>query len=148
MRGYFEIGIYCVKHKVNVGTLWRSAFQLGASGIFTIGKRFEKQSSDTPKAFRHIPLRDFVDINEFNIARPRSTILVGIEMGGLPLSSFTHPERALYILGAEDHGLSGVILEKCNCIISIEAVRRESYNVAVAGSIVMYHRLLQQLGGN
>ena len=40
MRGYFEIGIYRTKCDANVGTLWRSSFQLGASGIFTIGKRF------------------------------------------------------------------------------------------------------------
>jgi hypothetical protein len=32
-RGYFEIGIYRTKCAANVGTLWRSAFQLVCSGI-------------------------------------------------------------------------------------------------------------------
>ncbi len=36
---YFEIGIFHPKTKENIGTLWRSAYQLGAAGIFTIGKR-------------------------------------------------------------------------------------------------------------
>jgi tRNA(Leu) C34 or U34 (ribose-2'-O)-methylase TrmL len=44
---YFEIGIYHPKTRNNVGTLWRSAYQLGASGLFTIGRRYERQSSDT-----------------------------------------------------------------------------------------------------
>jgi len=35
--GYFEIGILHPRNSANVGTLWRSAYQLGASGIFIIG---------------------------------------------------------------------------------------------------------------
>lgn len=31
-RGYFEIGVYHPKTPMNVGTLWRSAYQLGAAG--------------------------------------------------------------------------------------------------------------------
>ena len=34
---YFEIGVYHPKKEVNIGTLWRTAYQLGASVIFTIG---------------------------------------------------------------------------------------------------------------
>lgn len=46
MRGYFEIGIYNNKTPSNLGTLWRSAYQLGAAGIFVIGQRYPKQASD------------------------------------------------------------------------------------------------------
>ena len=38
-KGYFGIGIINPKSKTNVGSLWRSANILGASFIFTIGKR-------------------------------------------------------------------------------------------------------------
>jgi tRNA (guanosine-2'-O-)-methyltransferase len=44
MRGYYGIGIENVKTAENVGTLWRSAYILGASFIFTIGKRYKKQA--------------------------------------------------------------------------------------------------------
>ena len=44
--GYFEIGIYRPKHWENVGTLWRSAWQLGAAGIFTIGAKPKRQITD------------------------------------------------------------------------------------------------------
>lgn len=145
MRGFFEIGIYNGKTPVNLGTLWRSAYQLGAAGIFTVAHRYHPQSSDTVKAFRHIPLRQFLNFEDFQESRPRGARLVGVEMGGKPLSKFHHPEQAIYLLGAEDNGLPGEIQDVCQNIISIESLRIESYNVAVAGSIVMYHRLAQSL---
>lgn len=138
---YFEIGIYHSKTKENVGTLWRSAYQLGASGVFTIGRRYRQQASDTCKTPRHIPLRHFLTIEDFLVHRPVGAVLVGIEMGGTPLHQFTHPKQAIYLLGAEDHGLPPDVIKRCNVIVSLEAVRQASYNVAVAGSLVMYDRL-------
>ncbi len=140
MRGYFEIGIYQNKTPANLGTLWRSAFQLGAAGIFTIGHRYPIQSSDTLKTHRHIPLRMFDTFEQFQDARPFNCPLIGIEMGGKALSGFKHHERAIYLLGAEDHGLPAKILEKCQHIISLESINTNSFNVAVAGSLVMYSR--------
>jgi len=144
MRGYFEIGIYNGKTPANLGTLWRSAYQLGAAGIFIIGSRFQKQASDTVKAWRHIPLRKYDDLEHFLSCRPHDCRLVGVEMGGTPLNEFTHPERAIYLLGAEEHGLSAAATKVCNNLVSLEAINTESYNVAVAGSLVMYHRQFSQ----
>lgn len=141
-RGYFGIGIYHVKSRVNIGTLWRSAHQLGAAFIFTVGKRYSQQSSDTCKAWRHVPLYHYSTIDDLITALPYSCSLIGIEMGGVPLGGYSHPERATYLLGAEDHGLPAAIIERCHHLISIEAVNTESYNVAVAGSLVMYQRFL------
>ena len=144
MRGYFEIGIYNIKTAINIGTLWRSAYQLGASGIFTIGKRYSEQASDTVKAYRHIPMREFLTFDEFCEARPKGARLIGIEMGGKPLSSYSHPEQAIYLLGAEDSGLPTDIMKQCDNVIAIETIKTESYNVAVAGSLVMYHRFISR----
>ncbi len=138
---YFEIGVYYPRSSANIGTLWRSAYQLGAAGIFSIGRPYRRQTSDTADTSWHIPLRHFATFEEFLAARPVGALLVGIEMQGMPLASFQHPERAIYLLGAEDSGLSGRVLEVCNFVVAIEAVRSQSYNLAVAGSIVMYDRL-------
>ena len=140
MRGYFEIGIYNGKTVANLGTLWRSAYQLGAAGIFIIGGRYQKQASDTVQAFRHIPFREYVDFEHFQNNRPYDCMLIGVEMDGRALSGYTHPERAVYLLGAEDSGLPKKVINECQSIISIESIRVNSYNVAVAGSLVMYHR--------
>lgn len=143
MRGYFSIGIYNPIHEVNVGTLWRSAYQLGAAYIFTIGAKYRQQASDTGKAHRHIPLFHYETIDDLQI--PRNCTLIGIEFPGQQLSAFSHPERAIYLLGAEDHGLPEEIKNRCDTIVSIESIRQPSYNVAVAGSIVMHNRLSGKL---
>ena len=141
MRGYFQIGVYHPKKEINVGTLWRSAYQLGAAGIFTVGRRYQQQACDTAKSWRHIPLTHYSDIDDLIEHLPYGCPLVAIEMGGMKLSEFKHPERAAYILGAEDHGLPWDIIRKCHEHVKLECVRTESFNVAVAGSIVLYDRL-------
>ena len=143
MRGYCEIGVYHTKHQVNIGTLWRSAYQCGASGVFTIGKRYQEQASDTCKTTRHLPLRHYLTLNEWHTALPHGALVIGVEMGGEDLWTMTHPAKAVYLLGAEDHGLPPAVRAACHRIVSLKAVRIPSYNVAVAGSIVLYHRLMQ-----
>ena len=49
-RRYHAIGIVGAKNEQNVGTLWRSAFQLGAAFIFTVGTRYRSQTTDTLKS--------------------------------------------------------------------------------------------------
>jgi tRNA G18 (ribose-2'-O)-methylase SpoU len=142
--GYFEIGIYTPRNDINIGTLWRSAHQLGAAGIFTIGRRYRRQTSDPFAVDEHIPLRCYPTFEDFLENRPQGAQLVGIEMGGTPLAGFQHPSRALYLLGSEANGLPAKVLEKCNAVIALEAVRQVSFNVAVTGSIVMYHRMFMQ----
>jgi tRNA(Leu) C34 or U34 (ribose-2'-O)-methylase TrmL len=141
MRGYFGIGIVNTKTAVNVGTLWRSAFQLGAAFMFTIHRRYPKQAADTVQAWKHVPLYDYSSWDDFLSHRPTDCQLVAVEMGGKPLGGFCHPERAIYILGAEDHGIPDDILKKCQHHISLPSVRTEIFNMAVAGSIIMYDRL-------
>ena len=52
------------------------------------------------------------------------------------------PERAVYLLGAEDHGLSRKALDKCHHFIMIPGSQLDqSLNVSVAGSIIMYDRV-------
>lgn len=144
-RGFFEIGIYRGKDTKNVGTLWRSAYQLGASGIFTVGRRYPNQASDTVKAHKHIACREFADFDAFHAALPFGAPIVAVEMGGRPLRNFVHPERAIYLLGAEDHGIPPAVLARCHHVVSLPAVRTESYNVAVAGSLVMFDRLNKRM---
>jgi tRNA G18 (ribose-2'-O)-methylase SpoU len=144
MRGYFGIGIYNGKCAENVGTLWRSAYQLGAAFTFTIGRRYPKQASDTLKAHRHIPHYDYLTWEDFNDHRPKGCPVVAVEMGGLPILTFRHPERVIYLLGAEDHGIPPSLLTLCQEHISIPSLRTESFNVAVAGSIVMYDRMTKE----
>ena len=139
-RGFFAIGIEHTKTAINVGTLWRSANLLGAAYIFTVGRRYQRQSSDTMQTWRHVPLFHFDTLADLRAHMPYDCLLVGVEMhaDAIPLREANHPERAVYLLGAEDHGLTGEAVEACQRLVYLPG--RRSMNVAVAGSIVMYDR--------
>lgn len=140
-RGYFGVGIYHTKNALNVGSLWRSAQNFGASFIFTIGHRYKHQASDTLKTERHVPLYHYLGIDEFQAARPHGAELIGVEQAdgvSRDISNFVHPERAIYLLGAEDAGIPPALLAKCQSVIHISTPM--CLNVAVAGSIVLFDR--------
>ena len=81
-------------------------------------------------------------------ASPKAAVWVVIEMGGTPLSEFVHPRNAIYILGSEDHGVPTSVVRGCREVISLECELYGSYNVAVAGSIVMYDRMMKMRKAN
>lgn len=138
-RGYTGIAMWHPKTRHNWGTLMRTAQILGVDFIATIGQRFPKQASDTMKSYRHVPVFQFQDIDDLINHLPFGCKLVAVETtGATDLKDFKHPERACYLLGAEDHGLDDPTLARCHDIVKLAGDR--SMNVAVAGSIVLYHR--------
>lgn len=142
MRGFFGIGIDHTKTEHNVGTLWRTADLLGAAFMFTIGRRYKpRQSSDTMHSSRHIPLYHYAAVGDLIEHLPFGCKLVGVELDAraTPLADYKHPERACYLLGAEDHGLTRDVSDRCHDLIVLPG--RYSMNVAVAGSIVLYDRV-------
>jgi len=138
-KGYFAIGIYETKEETNVGTLWRSAQNFGADFIFTIGARYKKQRSDTTKTWRNIPLFSFSDWEDFKAHIPKDAELVFVEQteDSHDLKGFAHPKQAIYILGAEDHGVPKEIMHGFR---KVEIDTPMCLNVSVAGSIIMFDR--------
>lgn len=139
--GYFGIGCLNMKNNLNYGTLFRTAQIFEADFIFLIGKRFKKQPSDTMKSWRHIPTFSYETFDQFMKGRPFDCQLIGIEMteSATPIKDFKHPKQAVYLLGAEDTGLSEEALSACQDVIYLPGAR--SLNVAVAGSIVLFDRI-------
>lgn len=142
-RGYFGIGIQHTKTETNVGTLWRSASIMGAAFIFTIGRRYKKQSSDTMKSWKHIPLYHYETFEEFYSSMPYDCRLIGVELDerATCVKDFSHPERCIYLLGAEDNGLTIEAKEKCKTLVQLPG--NHCMNVAVAGSLIMYDRIIK-----
>lgn len=147
MSGFFAIGITHGKTWQNIGTLWRSAELFGAKFIFTIGARYKKQPSDTSKAWRKVPLYNYQTIEELRAALPFDCLLVGVELdaSAVPIEEFRHPPRAVYLLGAEDHGLTPLERSTCHRLIQLPGER--SMNVAAAGTVTMYARHIQARRG-
>ena len=134
---FFGIGILNGKTPENLGVLWRSAQNLGASFIFTIGNRYAKQACDTHNAVKSMPYFHYENFEEFYKNLPKGARLVGVELteSAQPLETFNHPRRCVYLLGAEDHGLSNAAIEKSHFLVKFKS--QLSLNVSVAGSIVM-----------
>lgn len=139
-QGFFGIGIQNGKTPENLGVLWRTAQNLGASFIFTIGNRYAKQASDTHKAVGAMPYFHYDTFDDFYKHLPKGALLIGVELtnDAEALEKFKHPRRGVYLLGAEDHGLSKQAIEKSHKLVKFSSAL--SLNVSVAGSIVMYDR--------
>lgn len=137
---FFGIGIQNGKTPENLGSPWRSAQNLGASFIFTIGNRYVKQSSDTHDAVKSIPYYHYNTFEDFFNSLPKGTRIVGVELNedAQSLETFNHPRQCVYLLGAEDNGLTKLAIEKSHFLIKFKS--QKSLNVSIAGSIVMYDR--------
>lgn len=140
-QGYYGLAIYRPKKEVNFGSLLRTAQIFGASFIALIGSRYHRQASDTFGAVNHLPIFEYDSFDSFYINLPRSCQIVAVEQqaDAKPLKGFKHPLSACYLLGAEDDGIPTNILERCHQVVMLEG--EKSMNLAVAGSIVIYHRL-------
>ncbi len=141
---FFGIGIQNGKTPENLGVLWRSAQNLGASFIFTIGNRYAKQACDTHHAVKSMPYYHYDTFEEFLNHLPKGARIVGVELtdDAEDLETFHHPRRCVYLLGAEDHGLSQKAIDSSHFLVKFKS--ELSLNVSIAGSIVMYDRQLDK----
>jgi tRNA G18 (ribose-2'-O)-methylase SpoU len=143
-NGFFGIGVMNMKYPINYGTLFRTAQVFGADFLFLIGKQFTKQYSDSMNSFKHIPLYEYETFDEFYKNLPYKSKLIGIEIvdSAIPIKGYKHPRQACYLLGGEKDGLSQEAIEKCDEIVYLPGER--SLNVSVAGSIVIFDRIIKK----
>ena len=143
-RGYFGIGVEGVSKSANVGALLRTAHAFNAAFCFIVGAGFDARAgrlADTAGSPAQVPLWRFPDIG--SLCLPQHCVLVGVELidGATDLPSFRHPLSAAYVLGPERSGLSPAMQQRCRHFVRIPT--RFALNLAVAGALVLYDRLLQ-----
>jgi tRNA G18 (ribose-2'-O)-methylase SpoU len=143
MRGYFGIGVEGISKPMNLGSLLRSAHAFGASFAFTIGASFDAKAaaqSDTSAAVASLPFHAYGDLAALHL--PHGCRLVGIEFreDAVDLPSFTHPGQAAYVLGAERASLSPALVQRCDFVVKIPT--KFCVNLAIAGALVMYDRMI------
>ena len=142
MRGFFAIGAEGISKPMNLGNLIRSAHAFGASFVFLVRTEYGVRSaaSDTSRAQEQLPVYDFPSVAELRL--PRGCRLVGCELvdEAVELPSFCHPPSAAYVFGPERSSLSPAMLGRCHHVVRIPT--RFCINLAAAGAIVMYDRLL------
>jgi len=146
-RGWTGIGIFGSKFSTNIGTLVRSARCFDVDYVFTVGARYKK---GTPAVGHddHIPVFNYDEWwGDAEESLPGDGRVVCVEKIGssTDLRRFNHPERGIYLLGAEDTGLPNEITEE------YQTVHIESdwcLNVAIAGSLALYDRTMHGTPNN
>lgn len=140
-RGYFGVGLYRPKSEANVGAALRACGVYGAAMMALQGQRFKKSSTDTMKAWRHLPLLESADLLA---SIPYGCVPVAVELSpnARSLVTYTHPERAFYIFGPEDGSVGKEVLAGCRDVIYIPT--NGCMNLAACVNVVLYDRLAKR----
>jgi tRNA G18 (ribose-2'-O)-methylase SpoU len=128
---------------MNLGALTRTAHAFGASFVFTVAAAFDRRAAnlaDTSDAGASVPIYDWPALADLRL--PFGCTLVGVELtdDAIDLPSFRHPRAAAYILGPERGSLSPEAAKLCEFVVKIPT--KFCVNVALAGGLVMYDRVL------
>lgn len=144
MRGFACIGLDNPKFGGNVGAAMRAVGCYGADLVVIAGTRFKREATDTCKAWRHVPV--IAGLNDVFDAIPYDCVPVAVDLvdGAVPLPDYAHPERAMYIFGAEDATLGQRILSRC--LDRVMVPTRHCMNLAATVNVVLYDRLAKSGG--
>jgi tRNA(Leu) C34 or U34 (ribose-2'-O)-methylase TrmL len=101
------------------------------------GKRFKRASTDTFKAWRHIPV---LEVENLELVIPYDCVPVAVDLitGAHDLREYQHPERAFYIFGPEDGTLGSHVLSWCRDVIYVPT--DGCMNLAATVNVVLYDR--------
>lgn len=140
LRGFCGVGVERPKFPENVSSIVRSAQCFGADFVFSTGQG--PKSGPCVGHDKHIPVFTNTEIPSI---KPNNAELVAIEYteNSTPLSTFTHPERAVYVAGRENVGVKDETLRKADHTVHFRSAWCE--NVATAVSITLRDRLTHQL---
>lgn len=138
-RGFSSIGLVRPKDANNVGSVLRAAFVYGAAMVAIQGDRSPvRAATDTPKAWRHIPVLRGDDLHALI---PFDAVPVAVDLvdDAIELPAFQHPLRAFYVFGPEDGTLGNSVLQWCAHRVMVPT--RGCMNLAATVNVVLYDRL-------
>jgi len=152
------------KFASNVGSALRTCALLGISTLGWTGHRVPDPAlwpegtrlprEERMRCYQRTELRyiddEFRPIDAINHGG-MTPVCVEIVPGAVPLDVFEHPQNALYVFGPEDGDIPKGIRHACHHFVSIpnaidpeDVDGRTPYNLSVAISLVLFHRLLQK----
>ena len=140
-RGYAAIGLYHPKNHYNTGAVLRAAHCYDAAMVVATGRRYQRASTDTTAAERHLPL---LHADDLHTVIPYGCVPVAVELhaNAQSLCDYTHPHSAFYIFGPEDSSLGDTVISWCRDIVQVPT--RHCMNLAATVNVVLYDRLLKQ----
>lgn len=140
-RGYAAIGLHQPKDPGNVGSVLRAAGCFGASMVAITGQRYFRSSTDTQKAWKHIPMLQTEDLLS---VVPFGCVPVAVEFikSARSLPTYLHPERAFYIFGPEDGSLPPELVATCRDVVYVPT--EFCMNLAATVNVLLYDRMVKR----
>jgi tRNA(Leu) C34 or U34 (ribose-2'-O)-methylase TrmL len=140
-RGYAAVGLHMPKTPTNVGSVLRAAHCYGVGFVASTGQRYRGSSTDTMKAYRHLPLLHADDLHSLV---PHDCVPVAIDLleGARSLVDYIHPERAFYIFGPEDGTLGEKVTSWCRDRVYVPTAF--CMNLAACVNVVLYDRAAKE----
>lgn len=139
-RGFACLSLDNPKTPENVGSVIRAAYAYGVAQVSITGGRhgWLDHGSNTIKGHRHMPVLHTDDPCQYV---PWGTAVVAVEIvdDAIPLPLFKHPERALYVFGAEDATLEAGVL--CQADYCVFVPGRSCMNLAACVNVLLYDRM-------
>ena len=140
------IGLDGVTDPHNLGAIVRSAAAFGADGVVIPERRNAAMTGSAWKssagAAARLPISQVTNmVRSIEDAKKAGYFVVGLEAEGQEsLPGFSLANESIYVIvGSEGKGLSRLVREKCDLILSIPMDSdMESLNASVATAIVMY----------
>jgi 23S rRNA (guanosine2251-2'-O)-methyltransferase len=134
----------------NLGSIIRSANACGAHGVIIPKRRSALITPTVIKAsagaVEHIKIAKVTNINQtLKELKGRGLWVMGTDMNGDICYKTNLKGPAAVVIGSEGRGLSRLVKENCDMIVSIPIIGEiESYNASVAAGIVMYEIMRQR----
>ena len=135
------IGLTNPKSATNVGAVMRAAGCFLADAVLYTGTRYDrsvKLNTDTKKITSTIPLQS-VETLPCNISDDTKIICVDLVEGAIPLPTFQHPDKAIYIFGPEDGTIKQTVIDQADAVVYIPTIG--CLNLAATVNILLYDRL-------
>lgn len=130
----------------NLGAIVRSAAAFGAHGVVVAERRAAGMTGAAWKtsagAAARIPVAQAVNITKtLQAYQEAGCTVIGLDMNGdIDLPAMDGSGSLVIVVGAEGGGLSRLVRENCDQIVSIPMANSvESLNAGVAASVVLYH---------
>lgn len=128
----------------NIGTLIRTALAFSIDQVILSNKCVDLYNDKLLRSMQganfHISCI-YSDLNEIiPVLKDNGVCIIGSALeNGVDIKTITPCEKMAYVVGNEGNGMNKKILDKCDHIGYIPIKTIESLNVAIAGSIMMYH---------
>ncbi len=140
------------KYEHNIGGVIRSCSCFGVKELLWTGNRINIPEDRRMRIPREERMKGYKNVRweqndrPFDMFRGATPVAIELTPNAEPLTTFEHPDDAVYVFGPEDGSISQMAMRHCHRFVFIPSAH--CLNLAAAVNIVLSHRRMsRQLAG-